>query len=164
MTQPLSRPDFRDVTPARRRNMASNAGKDTKPELLVRKLAHQLGYRYRLHAKGLPGRPDVVFPGRRKIIEVRGCFWHRHTGCSAAATPTTRADFWRAKFDATVLRDTRNLDALEQAGWEVMVIWECEVKESDLGDRLQAFLGPRGKAMLARNRKSKDGVSGRARM
>jgi DNA mismatch endonuclease Vsr len=122
--------------------MAAIAGKNTKPEILVRRMAHGMGYRYRLHLNGLPGRPDIVFPRRRKIIEIRGCFWHRHTGCALSATPGTRADFWRAKFQATVARDTRNLVALEAAGWTVMVIWECEINDTHLIDRLQAFLGP----------------------
>jgi DNA mismatch endonuclease Vsr len=101
-----------------------------------------MGYRYRLHAKGLPGRPDIVFPGRRKIVEVRGCFWHRHPGCGRAATPTTRAGFWRAKFQATVARDADNLALLQASGWAVMIIWECEVKDANLAERLRNFLGP----------------------
>lgn len=142
MGQRQPRPDFGDVSPGRRRNMAANVGKNTMPEILVRKLAHKLGYRFRLHVKGLPGRPDVVFPARRKIIDVRGCFWHRHQGCAAAATPATRPDFWRAKFDDTVSRDARNLAMLENGGWEVMVIWECETRQPGLDHRLRAFLGP----------------------
>lgn len=130
--------------------MAAITGKNTQPEILVRRLAHSMGYRYRLHAKGLPGRPDVVFPGRRKIIEVRGCFWHRHPGCILAATPGTRPDFWQAKFQATVARDIRNLAALEASGWKVMVIWECEVKDAQLMDRLRMFLGPPRRSSEAR--------------
>jgi DNA mismatch endonuclease Vsr len=101
-----------------------------------------MGYRYRLHATNLPGRPDLVFPGRRKVIEVRGCFWHRHPGCAFAAMPGTRSDFWQAKFQATVARDARNLAALEASGWAVMVIWECELKDPHLADRMRTFLGP----------------------
>ncbi len=122
--------------------MAAIAGKDTQPEIAVRRIAHRLGYRYRLHVKDLPGRPDLVFPGRRKIIEVRGCFWHRHPGCILSATPATRRDFWQAKFQATVARDARNLAALEASGWAVMVVWECEISDEHLVDRLRTFLGP----------------------
>lgn len=138
----IHRPDFADVDEIRRRNMAAIAGKNTQPEMLVRRLAHSIGYRYRLHVKDLPGRPDIVFPARRKIIEIRGCFWHRHINCGRATTPATRADFWDDKFRATVARDARNTDTLQASGWAVMVIWECEVKNSELKDRLLAFLGP----------------------
>lgn len=123
--------------------MAAIAGKNTKPELMVRKLVHAMGYRYRLHVKELPGRPDIAFPGRRKIIEVRGCFWHRHPGCALAATPTTRRDFWQSKFDGTVARDERNLAALEASGWAVLVVWECQITEKLLPGLLRTFLGPR---------------------
>jgi DNA mismatch endonuclease Vsr len=122
--------------------MAAIGGKNTQPEMLVRRLAHSLGYRYRLHVKNLPGRPDIVFPAYRKIIEVRGCFWHRHPGCVLAATPATRVDFWEEKFRATVARDIRNVAALQARGWAVMVLWECETSETSLRDRLFAFLGP----------------------
>lgn len=135
-------PDFADIGDARRRNMAAITGKNTQPEIKVRRAAHSMGYRYRVHAKGLPGRPDMVFSSRRKVIEVRGCFWHRHPGCVLAATPGTRCDFWLAKFQATVARDARNLAALEASGWVVMVIWECEVKDMNLADRLRTYLGP----------------------
>jgi DNA mismatch endonuclease Vsr len=145
MSKPLphrsQRPDFSDVDEIRRRNMAAISGKNTRPEMQVRRLAHRLGYRYRLHVRDLPGRPDIVFPARRKIIEIRGCFWHRHPGCVLAATPGTRADFWQEKFRATVARDARNITALEARGWAVMVIWECEVKEIALRERLSTFLG-----------------------
>lgn len=141
------RPDFADVTAARRRNMAANRGKDTSPEIIIRKLAHAIGYRYRLHVGALPGRPDMVFPGRRKIVDVRGCFWHRHVGCARTTTPVSRADFWRDKFLATVERDARNIGLLEASGWAVMVIWECEVKRTDLADRLESFLGPPRRAV-----------------
>jgi DNA mismatch endonuclease Vsr len=92
----------------------------------------------------LPGKPDIVFPARRKVIEVRGCFWHRHAGCPLAATPTTRAAFWEAKLSGTVARDLANLAALEAAGWGVMIVWECEVDDAAIGPRLLDFLGPPG--------------------
>lgn len=138
----LSRPDFDDVSIGRRRNMAAIAGKDTQPEMVIRRALHGMGFRYRLHVAGLPGRPDIVFAGRRKVIEIRGCFWHRHPGCARTATPATRREFWQAKFNTTIARDARNLTALEAAGWSVLVIWECEIGDADLAKRLQCFLGP----------------------
>jgi DNA mismatch endonuclease Vsr len=164
MTNVTQRPDFKDVSPERRRNMAANAGKNTGPEIVVRKVAHALGYRFRLHGKNLPGRPDIVFSGRRKIIEVRGCFWHRHAGCQAAAIPAKRREFWQAKFDDTVSRDKRNLAALRGAGWDVMVVWECEVKMPDLSARLQAFLSSSscGRGSLKPQPRNSPGLSGGA--
>jgi DNA mismatch endonuclease Vsr len=143
MAKQSPRPDFSDASPARRRNMAAIKGSDTKPELVVRRAAHALGYRYRLHARDLPGRPDIVFPRLRKIIEIRGCFWHRHPGCAKAATPATRQEFWQAKFADTIGRDARNDAALRAAGWSVLVLWECEINNPALGNRLRAFLGRR---------------------
>lgn len=131
-----------DVTDARRRNMASIHGKDTKPEILIRKRLHAMGYRYRLHVRQLPGCPDIVFPSRRKIIEVRGCFWHRHRGCPRATTPSTRTDFWQAKFEATMVRDAHNLEEVEARHWSVLVIWECQVANGNIADSLREFLGP----------------------
>jgi len=122
--------------------MASIKGKNTKPEMVVRRLLHGLGYRYRLHVKYLPGCPDVVFPRQKKAIDVMGCFWHRHQACKFATTPTTRADFWQAKFQANVKRDTRNRALLDEKGWGLLVIWECEISKSDLSDRLREFLNP----------------------
>lgn len=139
------RPAFDDVSPSRRRNMGAVRGKDTAPELRVRRTLHAAGYRYRLHVRDLPGRPDIVFPTRRKIIEIRGCFWHRHPdpGCRNAVLPATRREWWAEKLDANVARDDRNLRALEAAGWSVLVVWECECREETaLQARLSAFLGP----------------------
>jgi DNA mismatch endonuclease Vsr len=121
--------------------MAAIRGPNTKPELVVRRTAHALGYRYRLHAPELPGRPDIVFPQLRRLIEVRGCFWHRHPGCVKAASPATRREFWQAKFADTVERDARNDAALRAGGWSVLVLWEWETNDPSLGDRLRAFLG-----------------------
>lgn len=123
--------------------MAAISGKNTQPELKVRRAAYALGYRFRLHRRDLPGRPDIVFPSLRKIIEVRGCFWHRHSGCKNAVLPKTRAGFWQAKFDATVSRDERNLAALEALGWQTLIVWECETGDYDLCLRLADFLGNR---------------------
>lgn len=108
--------------------MSRIRGKDTKPEMLVRRLVHGMGYRYRLHTKDLPGRPDLVFRPRRKAIFVHGCFWHQHEGCSRNTIPATRRDFWRRKLDENVQRDRRNATALRENGWRVLVIWECETK------------------------------------
>ena len=130
------------LSPERRSwNMSQIKGKDTKPEILVRSLVHRMGYRFRLHRKDLPGRPDLVFPGRRKVIFVHGCFWHRHEGCKLAYTPKSRVDFWNAKFKANVERDRRNLQDLKAAGWQVIVIWQCETKDPDkLAERLRSEL------------------------
>ena len=112
----------------------------------VRRLVHGMGYRYRLHAPDLPGRPDLVFRPRRKVIFVHGCFWHRHGGCSrnrVPKSPETR-EYWQSKLDGNVRRDRRNVDALRENGWRVLVIWECETKGdlSGLGRRIVEFLEP----------------------
>lgn len=121
--------------------MARVGPKDTKPELVVRRLLHGLGYRFRLHRSDLPGTPDVCFPGRKKVIFVHGCFWHRHDGCRRATTPKTRTSFWKEKFVQNVARDHRKLTDLMQLGWHTLVVWECETEnESELSDRLVHFL------------------------
>ena len=138
---PLLRPCFDDVPPARRRNLAAVAGKDTKPEMRVRRLLHAMGYRFRLHRRDLPGTPDIVLAGRRKIVEVRGCFWHRHAGCRNAAMPRVRADWWEEKLARNVARDAANLAALTEGSWTVLVLWECETKaDAPLRARLGSFL------------------------
>jgi len=109
-------------------NMSRIRGRDTGPELLLRSLLHRAGFRFRLHAKQLAGRPDVVLPKYQTAIFVHGCFWHRHPGCRNATTPSTRREFWQEKFDGNVSRDARNRTALEAAGWTVMTVWECELK------------------------------------
>jgi DNA mismatch endonuclease (patch repair protein) len=109
--------------------MAGIRGKDTKPELSLRRALHRLGLRYRLHVAGLPGRPDIVLPKYHAIIEVHGCFWHRHEHCTFCTSPASNRSFWRAKFGDTVKRDKRNLEALRKLGWRVAVVWECSVKE-----------------------------------
>jgi DNA mismatch endonuclease (patch repair protein) len=122
-------------------------GKDTKPELVVRRAAHRLGYRFRLHRKGLPGMPDLIFPSRRKAIFVHGCWWHRHEGCVKAAPVKTRADFWDAKFARNVARDAKVEADLRAAGWGVAIIWECQTRRvNEIEDTLRAFLGPPGNA------------------
>lgn len=116
--------------------------KDTKPEMAVRRIAHRLGYRYRLHVKELPGSPDLVFPSRRKVIFVHGCFWHRHKGCRRASTPSTNVEFWAAKFERNAARDADNERLLNRAGWESLTIWECEVRDmSKVEQKISEFLG-----------------------
>jgi DNA mismatch endonuclease (patch repair protein) len=127
--------------------MARVRGKNTRPELIVRKLVFAAGYRYRLHVRTLPGSPDLVFPGRRKVIFVHGCFWHRHDNCNLARMPKSRIEFWSDKLNGNKARDARTYDALRQAGWQVHVVWECELGDlMALEEDLRAFLGPAGGA------------------
>src|SRR5688572_6438781 len=106
--------------------MSRVRGRDTTPEIFVRKLASSLGFRFRLHKSDLPGKPDLVFPGRMKIILVHGCFWHRHRGCSKATTPKSNVDTWEEKFRRNLARDRKNLKELRAAGWKVLIVWQCE--------------------------------------
>ena len=129
----------------RSRNMSKIRGKNTKPELLVRRLLHAKGYRYRLHGKAgtakLPGSPDLVFAGRRKVIFVNGCFWHFHDCKAGQHAPAANAEFWEAKRTRTRERDALQRKQLEVAGWEVLTVWECQLKDrSMLEDRLTEFL------------------------
>lgn len=123
--------------------MARIGGKDTAPELAVRRLVHGWGFRFRLHRRDLPGRPDLVFPRLRRAIFVHGCFWHHHRDpdCRNAVIPKTRTEWWQAKLQANEARDTLNLKAMEDLGWEVLVIWECEVRAGTFAQRAAAFLG-----------------------
>lgn len=115
-------------------NMSRIRGRDTIPELMIRRILWAHGYRYRLHRKDLPGRPDIVLRRYRAAIFVHGCYWHRH-GCPATTTPATRRDFWLRKFEDNAARDRRNVESLREAGWRVLVIWECSIrgKDADLG-------------------------------
>lgn len=129
------------LTPAERsKRMSRVRGRNTLPELLVRKMLHRLGYRYRIHDRELPGRPDIVFPKRRKVIFVHGCFWHRHEHCKLASTPKSRSQFWLAKLEANRQRDERNLGLLDGLGWGVLVVWQCELKGKALTSVLESFL------------------------
>jgi DNA mismatch endonuclease (patch repair protein) len=116
----------------RSERMSRVRGKDTGPEWAVRQLVHSMGYRYRLHARDLPGRPDLVFRKRRKVIFIHGCFWHRHpaAGCALARLPKSRLDFWLPKLEGNRERDERNRRALVKAGWKVLTIWECELNNA----------------------------------
>jgi DNA mismatch endonuclease (patch repair protein) len=131
----------RATSAERSAQMSLVKSKNTGPELVVRKLAHSLGYRYRLHGARLPGKPDLVFAKRKKVVFVHGCFWHRHVGCRRATTPATNLDYWLPKFERTVERDQQNIDGLSSLGWSSLVVWECELKNTgDLADKLRAFL------------------------
>lgn len=120
------------VSPERSRVMRAVKGKNTTPEMAVRRVLHRLGYRFRLHDKRLEGRPDIVLRRYRTVIFVHGCFWHRHEGCARTRMPKTKLDFWTTKFETNVARDKRNLEALRLAGWKVFVVWECETKNIEL--------------------------------
>lgn len=134
-------PDEPPPSPERSRLMSRVKGRNTTPEMVVRRLLHREGYRYRLHRRDLPGTPDIVFPGRRKAIFVHGCFWHRHEGCKKASTPKTRIAFWESKFEANKERDRRKFTQLRAMGWDCLIVWECEVRDlSALRDKLERFL------------------------
>ena len=133
-----------DIVDAQRRSemMAGIRGQNTAPELAVRRIAHRMGLRFRLHRNDLPGRPDLVFPRHRTAVFVHGCFWHRHEGCRRASTPKSRTVFWTTKFAANVERDARQQAALRTLGWRVLVIWQCETKdEVAVERRLAALMG-----------------------
>jgi len=121
---------------ARSRLMSRIRGKDTMPELRVRRYLHSRGLRFRLHVKDLPGKPDLVFPRYRTVVFVHGCFWHQHPGCAYAVMPASNIEFWRSKLEGNVLRDHRHAAALESLGWRVLTVWECEVRDSGRLDRL----------------------------
>lgn len=110
-------------------NMSRVKGRDTKPELAVRSLLHRLGYRFRLHRQDLPGKPDIVLPGRRAVVLVHGCFWHRHPDCRYATTPKSNREYWQRKFAGNKERDRRQRAELAALGWKVIVVWECELRD-----------------------------------
>src|ERR1700733_10177497 len=127
----------------RSQRMALIRGKDTKPELLVRRIAHSCGYRYRLHVARLPGMPDLVFPSRRKIIFIHGCFWHRHpaSGCPLARLPKSKLGFWVPKLAENRRRDLRNIAKLRREQWNVSILWECQLKDpAHIERRIRRFL------------------------
>lgn len=126
---------------ARSAIMRAVRSQDTAPEMVVRRLAHGLGYRYRLHQRNLPGKPDLVFPGRSKVILVHGCFWHQHDCPRGARVPKTNRDYWLAKLQKNKSRDRNIQDQLQNLGWQVMVIWECQLGDRGaLTERIRAFL------------------------
>ena len=134
------------LTPEKRSaNMARIRSKDTKPEVAVRQLAHALGYRFRLHRKDLPGKPDLVFPSRKAVIFVHGCFWHQHelAACLDGRRPKSNNSYWEAKLDRNIARDSLAQAELTKSGWRALVVWECETKNKErLQETLMAFLGP----------------------
>ena len=126
--------------------MSKIRSRDTKPELIVRKIAHRLGYRFRLHRTDLPGKPDIVFPGRMKIILVHGCFWHKHRCCFGDPVPATNPEYWKQKRTDNVKRDKRTQRELRLLGWKILVVWECQTrpkKREWLADHIDSFLSTR---------------------
>ncbi len=129
----------------RSENMRAIRSRDMKPELRVRSAAHRIGYRFRLHRGDLPGKPDLVFPRRRKVVFVHGCFWHQHSACADGRMPRSNLGYWRAKLGRNVKRDSEHLTKLKAAGWKSLVIWECQTKDERLlVSRLARFLGSSG--------------------
>ncbi len=129
----------------RSRIMARVKSKGMKPEMKVRRLLHGLGYRYRLHRADLPGRPDLVFPARRKVVFVNGCFWHRHDGCPRVRIPATNREYWLAKLERNHARDSRNIASLQEQGWTVLTVWECQLRNLPTATgNIVAFLGSPG--------------------
>lgn len=127
----------------RSERMSRVRNKNTKPELRVRRLIHGMGYRYRLHRKDIPGRPDLVFPSRKRVIFVHGCFWHRHPHCGLARLPKSRREFWVPKLEGNRTRDLANQHKLHELGWKVLVVWECQTTARNLdslAERIQRFL------------------------
>lgn len=133
----------RITTRRRSENMRRIKSHDTKPEMIVRRLVHAMGYRYRLHQKDLPGRPDMVFSRKRKVIFIHGCFWHQHnrSDCPFSHQPKSNNSYWDTKLSRNVERDKNVRQKLEELGWEVLIIWECEIKKSlELSNKLSNFL------------------------
>ena len=130
------------LSPAERSERMSRVrGKDTKPEIVVRRLVHSMGYRYRLHSRKLPGHPDLVFAARKKALFIHGCFWHRHPGCPNCRLPKTKLDFWAPKLEGNRERDIANQRQLKELGWAYLVIWECELKDqAELSSKIVKFL------------------------
>lgn len=139
---PSKKARFDPLSPMERsERMRSVKGKDTAPERVVRKLVDSMGYRYRLHARKLPGRPDIVFPSRHKVLFIHGCFWHRHRCASGVRIPRTRLDFWLPKLENNRKRDRRKIAALKRDGWDVLIVWECQLRNGmKLKEKIKGFL------------------------
>lgn len=138
----LSKKAMTTPDPLRSRTMRAVRSKDTKPELIVRKLAHKLGYRFRLHRRDLPGSPDLVFPGRRAVIFVHGCFWHGHDCRRGARQPKTNAEYWQSKIARNQARDNLAVEDLSAMGWRCLILWECDLRDEEaLIERLRQHLG-----------------------
>ena len=128
-------------SPGVSRRMRRICARDTKPELIVRKLVHGMGYRYRLHRADLPGKPDLVFPARRKVIFVHGCFWHRHHCRAGKIVPRVNVSYWLPKLERNKTRDQTNLAKLHESGWDSMIIWECQIRDVEyLKEKVKQFL------------------------
>lgn len=135
----------------RSRIMRAVKGRDTAPEMLVRRMVHGMGYRYRLHGKDLPGKPDLVFPSRRKVVFVHGCFWHGHQCKRGARMPKANREYWQAKIAGNKERDTKNQQNLRNMGWQIFVIWECQMKDiNNLAMEVRDFLGILGNRKYGR--------------
>ncbi|MGC2164247.1 MAG: DNA mismatch endonuclease Vsr [Silvibacterium sp.] len=131
------------TTERRSDNMRKIRSKDTKPELQIRKLLFGLGYRFTLHRKDLPGEPDIVFTGRKRVIFIHGCFWHQHQDCREGRVPGSRQEYWIPKLKNNISRDQKHVVELQKLGWKVLVIWECQVTNIDRAeDMMLKFLGP----------------------
>ncbi|MDE0417479.1 MAG: very short patch repair endonuclease [bacterium] len=132
-----------DATEIKRRGVAAVRSKNTKPEMAVRRMLHAQGYRYRLHRTDLPGSPDLVFPSRKKVIFVNGCFWHGHSCKNGSRRPPSNTSYWLPKIARNVERDAKNISSLEVLGWQSLTVWECELKRSpeELRSRITRFLG-----------------------
>lgn len=125
--------------------MKKIGSKNTKPEIIIRKIVHSAGYRFRLHRKDLPGTPDLVFPKFKKVIFINGCFWHGHQGCKKSSLPTTKKELWEEKIKKNIERDSKNIADLKKRGWETLIIWECEIKKKNynmLTINISNFLKP----------------------
>lgn len=136
-----------DKLPVNRRseNMRRIRSKDTSPELILRRLLHKMGYRFRVHREDLPGKPDIVFPSRRKVIFVHGCFWHQHGNCAEGRIPASNQDYWGPKLQRNVERDKLHQLRLNHAGWQVLVVWECELRNAEtVAAEAKRFLEGRG--------------------
>ena len=121
--------------------MSRISGKNTKPEIIVRSLLHRMGYRFRLHDKNMPGKPDIILPKHKKVIFVHGCFWHGHKDCPRSKRPSTNVEFWNKKIDGNIERDNKNIKSLENLGWKTLILWTCEIKNQDiLKHKLKSFL------------------------
>lgn len=142
------------ISPERRSaNMGRIRSKDTSPEVILRRLIHGLGYRFRLHRCDLPGKPDIVFPARRKIILMHGCFWHQHPGCPEGRIPGSRPEYWVAKLRRNQARDEGNRELLEQLGWKTFVVWECELRDTAAVTKtVRKFLSSSATASESRSR------------
>ena len=135
-------------------NMSRVHGKDTKPEMIVRSFLHRNGFRFRLHVKALPGCPDIVLPKYKTVIEVRGCFWHRHPGCKKATMPATNRAFWHDKLQQNVARDAKNDTALSKLGWRIIVIWGCQLSNDETLRSLPALISHGHNSSVNRQKRS----------